>query len=217
VKQGEIVGIAGLVGSGREALVDVLYGLKKSSAGVIEIGNNKLDINNPHRAVNNGIVLVPRDRRNSGLVLEMSVTDNINLASLDEVSVLKLERGSLARKRAAELINKLDIRPPNAKAIVRYLSGGNQQKVVLARWLATGSKLYILDEPAIGVDIGAKVEIYQLIADLANGTAGNSAEPAGVIISSSDPAELLGLCDRIVVLHRGRIVASKKATEFTLD
>lgn len=219
VKRGEIVGIAGLVGSGREELIDVLYGLKKPHSGHIELDGSALAIGNPTHAVDNGVVLVPRDRRNAGLVLDMTTTDNINLASLQEISAMNLMRNGLARKRADELIEKLDIRPANSKAIVRYLSGGNQQKVVLARWLATGSKLFIMDEPTIGVDIGAKVEIYQLVSDLANGTQNESAqsERAGVIISSSDPAELLGLCNRIVVMLRGQVIANKPASDYSMD
>lgn len=220
VGRGEILGIAGLVGSGREELIDVLYGLKQPDSGSIELDGSELVIDKPTTAVNNGVVLVPRDRRNAGLVLDMTVTDNVNLASLNEVSSLMLERSSLARKRAEGLIAKLDIRPANAKAVVRYLSGGNQQKVVLARWLATGSKLFIMDEPTIGVDIGAKVEIYQLLADIAAGVPqqdSTEAQRAGVIVSSSDPAELLGLCDRIVVLLRGRVISDKPVTEYSLD
>ncbi len=216
VSAGEIVGIAGLVGSGREELIDVLYGLKKATAGTVELDGQALRVNKPHIAVKNGIVLVPRDRRNAGLVLDMTVADNINLASLDEVSTFKLERKGLGRKRATALADKLDIRPKNVNAVVRYLSGGNQQKVVLAKWLATGSRLFVMDEPTIGVDIGAKVEIYQLIADLASGSNAES-DGAGVIISSSDPSELLGLCDRIIVLLRGEIIAVKAVDELTLD
>ncbi len=229
VNSSEIVGIAGLVGSGREELIDVLYGLKTAQSGTVTLDGQPLHVDSPHIAVKNGIVLVPRDRRNTGLVLDMSVADNINLASLDEVSSYSIERKKPGKIRATALAKKLDIRPDNVSAIVRFLSGGNQQKVVLARWLATGSKLFIMDEPTIGVDIGAKVEIYQLISDLAHG--GESADsalegsselagddnPAGVIISSSDPTELLGLCDRIIVLLRGEVIADKPVEELTLD
>jgi len=234
VKKGEIVGIAGLVGSGREELVDVLYGLRLPTTGNIELDGQPISIDKPHTAVKHGAVLIPRDRRNAGLVLDMNVTDNINLASLDKISALKLERNSLARKRAARLIEKLDIRPANEDAIVRFLSGGNQQKVVLARWLATESKLFILDEPTIGVDIGAKVEIYQLISDLVSGYVKehtndqsdtqankqkgfNKPSAAGAIVSSSDPAELLGICDRVIVLLRGKVVANQAVSELSID
>lgn len=219
INRGEIVGIAGLVGSGREELVDVLYGLRKPNRGCIELDGTELTIDTPSTAVGHGMAMVPRDRRHTGLVLDMTVTDNINLASLDDVSVLKLESKSRASVRATELINTLDIRPANAKAIVRFLSGGNQQKVVLARWLATGAKLFIMDEPTIGVDIGAKVEIYQLLSDLARGKQQDSTTKGavGMLVSSSDPAELLGLCDRIVVLLRGKVISDKPAAQYTPD
>ncbi len=210
VHRGEIVGIAGLMGSGREELTDAIYGLKPATEGTLTFDDVELSLNSPSDAVENGIVLVPRDRRHDGLVLDMSVSDNVNLASLEKVARLQLENRALARNRANDLSDALDIRPRNPSAITRFLSGGNQQKVVLARWLATKSKLFILDEPTVGVDIGAKVEIYQLIEDLAG-------RDAGVLVSSSDPAELLGLCDRIVVMMRGTVIADEAADTLTLD
>jgi len=210
VERGEILGIAGLIGSGREELVDALYGLRRADTGTMHFDGKTVKLNSPADSVANGIVLVPRDRRNDGLVLDMSVSDNINLASLDEVAAMHLEKRRASQKRAAALCDKIDIRPRNPKAISRFLSGGNQQKVVLARWLATQSKLFILDEPTVGVDIGAKVEIYQLIQNLA-------ANGAAVIVSSSDPQELLGLCHRIVVMYRGKIVADQPGEQISFD
>ena len=210
VGKGEILGIAGLIGSGREELIDTLYGLRQPELGSMALEDETVHISSPADAVERGVVLVPRDRRNDGLVLDMSVADNINLASLDEVAVVKMENPKVAAGRARALSDKLDIRPGDINAISRFLSGGNQQKTVLARWLATGSRLFLLDEPTVGVDIGAKVEIYRLIEDLAR-------QGAGVIVSSSDSAELLGLCDRIVVLLRGELIADRQAESLTLD
>lgn len=210
VAQGEILGIAGLVGSGREELIDAIYGLRPISQGALHLDGNPIKISSPVQAVNNRFVLVPRDRRNDGLVLAMSMADNINLASLTEVAVAGLEQRSRALNRAAKQIEKLDIRPRDPKTISQNLSGGNQQKVVLARWLATQSSVFILDEPTIGVDIGAKVEIYQLIEDLA-------AAGATIIVSSSDPGELMGLCDRLIVMQRGEPVATRDVKTLTLD
>ncbi len=210
VRRGEIVGIAGLLGSGREELTDAIYGLQPVAQGQIAFDGTVTRLKSPSDAVESGIVLVPRDRRHDGLVLDMTVADNINLASLEEVAVMQLENRAQATKRAEELSEKLDIRPRRVEAVARFLSGGNQQKVVLARWLATGSSLFILDEPTVGVDIGAKVEIYQLIEDLAG-------QGAAVLVSSSDAAELLGLCDRIVVMVRGQVVADQTADTLTLD
>ncbi len=210
VGKGEIVGIAGLIGSGREELTDALYGLHPIASGTVCLNSQDAIARVPSDAVASGIALVPRDRRHDGLVLDLSVSDNINLSSLDDVSKYKWEMRGAAAKRADALSHKLDIRPRRPSAISRFLSGGNQQKVVLARWLATDSKLFILDEPTVGVDIGAKVEIYQLIEDLArNGS--------GVLISSSDPTELLGMCDRIIVMMRGHVVANEPIDELTLE
>ena len=202
VGAGEIVGIAGLVGSGREEVVDALYGLRRLTAGAVTLDGKPIRIDTPATALAHGFALVPRDRRHAGLVLDMTVADNVNLASLDTVAVAGLERRGMALRRAADLVARLDIRPPDPAKVARYLSGGNQQKVVLARWLATGARLFILDEPTIGVDIGAKVELYRLVGELA-------ARGAAIIVSSSDDAELLGLCDRVVVMLRGRVVATR--------
>ena len=205
VSKGEIVGIAGLIGSGREELIDVLYGLKRATSGRVVLNDTPLSLRVPADAVDNGIVLVPRDRRHDGLVLNMSVSDNVNLASLDEISTALIERRAKGAQKAREIAQRLDVRPRDPAVVARNLSGGNQQKVVLGRWLTKGATLFMLDEPTVGVDVGAKVEIYALIDRLA-------ADGAAVLVSSSDPGELVGLCDRILVMLRGRIVA-ELATE----
>jgi ribose transport system ATP-binding protein len=210
VRSGEIVGLAGLLGSGREELVGAIYGLHRVTEGRLRLEGKPVRIASPASAVNRGIVLVPRDRRNDGLVVEMTVADNVNLASFEEVTTGLIVNRRAAARRAAELAERLDIRPRNVDAVARNLSGGNQQKVVLARWLATASRLFLLDEPTVGVDIGARAEIYRLIEKLA-------ADGAGVLISSSDAAELLGLCDRVVVLLRGVVAADVAASALSLD
>jgi ribose transport system ATP-binding protein len=210
VRRGEIVGIAGLIGSGREELIATIYGLARSTEGRMEFDGKPARITSPSAAVSRGIVLVPRDRRLDGLVLDMTVADNINLASFEDVTTALMVRRRAARERAGALAGRIDIRPRNVETVTRLLSGGNQQKVVLARWLATGSRLFILDEPTIGLDVGARVEIYRLIEKLA-------ADGAGVLVSSSDPAELIGLCDRVVVLLRGEIIANLETAGLALD
>ena len=210
VKSGEIVGIAGLIGSGREELVDTLYGLKKPHMGSIFFDGQLSKFKAPKDAVGAGIVLVPRDRRHDGLVLEMSVSDNINLASLEDVSSAFIERRKDGLEKSSKVVEKLDIRPKDPLATTSNLSGGNQQKVVLGRWLTRGAKLFILDEPTVGVDVGAKVEIYALIEKLA-------ADGAGVLVSSSDPGELVGLCDRILIMLRGEIVTEVSTKNLGVD
>lgn len=210
IKAGEVVGIAGLVGSGREELIDTLYGLRKPISGTIGLDDRPVRPRSPADAVAAGIVLVPRDRRNDGLVLDMSVSDNLNLASLEDVSTALMEKRALAARKADEMAETLDIRPRNTQTTSRLLSGGNQQKVVLGRWLTKGANVFMLDEPTVGVDVGAKVEIYQLIEDLA-------AKGASILISSSDPGELIGLCDHILVMLRGEIIAQMPTKGLNLD
>lgn len=203
VREREVFGIAGLVGSGREELMDALYGLHPASHGHVSRKGIPQRLH-PSRAVEGGMVLVPRDRRRDGLVLDFDMAANINLASLEQVSTCGFRLERKARARAAGVAERLDIRPRATEIPVRLLSGGNQQKAVLGRWLASGADIFLLDEPTIGVDIGARAEIYRLIAELA----GNG---AAVIVSSSDAAELVGLCDRIAVMVRGRLAATVSA------
>lgn len=206
----EIIGIAGLIGSGREELVDCIYGLRSVKDGSMHLNGAKAHINSPAKAVEEGIVLVPRDRRNDGLVLSMNVTENVTLAILPKVAKAGLVNRSQSRAITEKQIANLDIRPTNPQTVTRFLSGGNQQKVVLARWLAKKANIFILDEPTVGVDVGARVEIYQLVEDLA-------AAGATVIVSSSDPAELIGICDRIAVLMRGEIIDTINTNDLTVD
>jgi ribose transport system ATP-binding protein len=210
VKTGEIIGIAGLIGSGREELIDALYGLKKPSTGSVHFDGQPRHFKAPKDAVAAGMVLVPRDRRHDGLVLDMSVSDNVNLASLDEISTGLIERRKAGLHKAGEIAEQLDIRPRDPAATARNLSGGNQQKVVLGRWLTRGAKLFILDEPTVGVDVGAKVEIYTLVEKLA-------ADGAAVLVSSSDPGELAGLCDRVLVMLRGKIITEVSTEGLGVD
>jgi len=210
VGAGEVVGLTGIIGSGRAELVDSLYGLRKIRSGQILVNEEPAKANSPARAVRSGLALVPRDRRNDGLVLDMTVADNVNLATLEEVSTLGWLNRAAASRRGDESMESLDVRPRGSQAISRLLSGGNQQKVVLGRWLASQARVYVLDDPTVGVDVGARSEIYRLIADLAQ--AG-----AGVLMCSNDPAELLGMCDRILVIVRGRIIADVVAAETDLE
>lgn len=208
VGAGEIIGLAGIIGSGREELVDAIYGLRRATEGSIVVDADELGRPSPNRAVDRGLVLVPRDRRGDGLVLEMSVSDNINLAALHDVSTRGWLRGGRAKERSDRLVEQLDVRPRDSDRTVHFLSGGNQQKVVLGRWLATNSRLFLLDDPTVGVDVGARAEIYKLMASLAE-------EGAGLLVSSNDLGELLGVCDRIVVMVRGGVLREIEAAGTT--
>jgi len=210
IQPGEIVGVAGLLGAGRDVLVDLLYGLKRVDSGVISIDGQPKRIRTPKQAIRAGMALVPRDRRHQGLILPFTTADNINLASLSDTATFGWEHRGLALEKARSWIEQLSIRPGRPELPVRLMSGGNQQKAILARWLGTDARLFILDEPTLGVDIGARSDIYQRTRQLAD-------RGRAVLVSSSDAPELLGLCDRILVMWRGELVANLTTQGLTLD
>lgn len=210
IQRGEIVGVAGLQGAGRDTLIDLLYGLKSAKKGRILLDGRVRRIRTPRQAIRAGMALVPRDRRHQGLILNFSAADNINLASMSDTAWMGWERRSLVLQKARSWIERLSIRPGRPELAVRFMSGGNQQKVILARWLDTAARLFILDEPTLGVDIGARSDIYQRTRQLAD-------QGRSVLVSSSDATELLGLCDRILVMWRGELVADLSTNDLTLD
>lgn len=200
VKRGEIVGLAGLVGAGRSELFNVLFGAHAAVNGRVLVEGKEALIRRPVDAIRYGLALVPEDRKSQGLILAMSVENNIGLAGL------RANRGlagflNVTRERTdtLEMTKSLNIRTTSAQQIVRYLSGGNQQKVVLAKWLSLGPKVLLLDEPTRGIDIGAKQEIYRLMETLAeNGVA--------VVFASGEMEEILGMSDRVLVMHEGQLM-----------
>ena len=190
LRPGEIVGLAGLIGSGRTEVAEMLVGLRKSNASRLS--------KSPGEAANRGLAYVSEDRKDSGLIVSMDVVENITLSNLKAYArpiLLKSEE----EKAAKNWVQKLDIRAGDLRAPVLYLSGGNQQKVSIAKWLELGPKVLILDEPTRGVDVGAKRELYQLIHDLAE-------QGMACLVISSELPELIGLCHRILVMRQGRIV-----------
>ncbi len=205
VAPGEIVGLAGLVGAGRTELLEAIFGLRRCH-GTIEVGGVPVTYRSPRSAIRDGVALVPSDRKAQGLVLEMTVRENLMMASTS--GLMRIRRPSAARESIAvsTAIRDLKIRAHSPNAPVSTLSGGNQQKVVLGKWLATSPRLLMLDDPTRGVDVGAKAEIYRLLHEAAR-------RGIGILASSSEIPELLGLCDRIVVMFRGRIAASLTSEE----
>jgi ribose transport system ATP-binding protein len=198
VRGGEIVGMAGLVGAGRTELAETLVGLRKLRSGRILLDGKARNIATPMVAVREGMLLVPEDRRHNGLVLEESVRDNLALPNYDRLSRLGVVSPREEARLAGDSIRRMQIRTPGSWQTVGLLSGGNQQKVVLGKWLARSPKILICDEPTRGVDVGAKSEIYSLLDHLAcNGVA--------VLMISSDLEEILGMSDRVLVLHEGRL------------
>jgi len=208
VRAGELVGVAGLVGAGRTELLRVLFGVDKALAGTIELGGQPLVMRSPLDAIEAGIALVPADQKEHGLILEMTVRENISLPSLrrdQRTGVLNRIRES---EIVAEMIKKLSVKTPSGEQIAQYLSGGNQQKVVLGKWLALEPHLLLLDEPTRGIDVGAKQEIYRLMEELAE--AG-----VAVLFVSSEMEEVLNMSDRVLVMHEGRITGELTRDELT--
>jgi ribose transport system ATP-binding protein len=196
--RGEILGMAGLVGAGRTELVRAIFGVDPSHGGAVEVDGRPVRVRSPRHAVAAGIVLVPEDRKTQGLVLELTVRENLSLARLERQARWGWIDRDGERELAREQARRLRIRTPSLDAQVRNLSGGNQQKVVLGKWLAMGGRVLILDEPTRGVDVGAKQEIYQLMSELAS--AG-----LAILMVSSEMEELIAMSDRVLVLHEGRL------------
>jgi ABC-type sugar transport system ATPase subunit len=210
LRRGEIVGLAGLVGAGRSSLLNCLFGAMPSDSGVVLINGEPLQAKNPSQAIKSGIGLVPEDRRGSGLVLSRSVQENLTLPSLDRLSKSIRLRPATLRAVTTKYIDELHIKTPSLAQPVQFLSGGNQQKVVLAKWLARGVSVLLLDEPTAGVDVGAKSEIYALMNELAG-------EGMCILMASSELPEVLGMSDRILVMSEGRITAELSRDEATQE
>jgi len=202
-RAGEIVGFAGLLGAGRTEIARAVFGLEPFDRGTIFVREQPCQIRSPRDAIAAGIGFVTEDRKREGLVLMRSVRDNVALPILRRLSTLGVVQHRTENTVAEDAVRDLRIRTPAVTQLTRNLSGGNQQKVVLARWLATGARILFLDEPTRGVDVGAKQEIYQLIHELAS-------TGVAIILMSSDLPEVLGLSDRVLVMREGRI-----AGEFT--
>jgi ribose transport system ATP-binding protein len=198
LRAGEVVGMAGLMGAGRTELAETLFGVRPMLSGSVAVDGRPLTIRSPADAIAAGIYLVPEDRRFHGLVLPASVRDNISLPSLDRLSRLGIVARDRERELAQRMCTQLNVRTPNTSQNVGLLSGGNQQKVVLAKWLCRSPRILLLDEPTRGVDVGAKSEIYALMDQLA-------AAGMAVLMISSDLEEVLGMSDRVLVMHEGRL------------
>ena len=211
IKKGEILGVAGLVGAQRTELMEGIFGLRAHTAGKVWIKGQEVTIKQPRDAIQHSVALLTEDRRATGIMGVLSVADNISIASLDA-----LRKGPimLDDKKILELVatnkEKMAIKVPSPKTAIKSLSGGNQQKVLIARWLANNPDVLILDEPTRGIDVGAKYEIYCIINQLA-------AEGKSVIMISSELPEVLGMSDRIYVLNEGRMVGEFDRAEATQE
>lgn len=207
--KGEILGIAGLVGSGRTEIANALFGIDKAQ-GEMEVEEKTVIVRNPTDAIAQGIAMVPEDRKTQGLIPILSVRDNTTLSSLRQLTRGLLLDNKKERNLVGKYVDRLRIKTPSYDQLARNLSGGNQQKVVFAKWMCCEPKILILDEPTHGVDVGAKTEIYSLINDLAE-------SGMGVIMISSEMTELIGLCDRILVIREGKVNKSLNRNMFSED
>ena len=209
LRRGEILGVAGLVGAGRTELAETIFGVRPATSGEIWLEGRRVSIRRPSEAIDLGIGFVPEDRKAQGLFLSMDVATNTVMPILRRLTRWLLIQWSRVAKVAAEFITLLDIRTPSARQRVRNLSGGNQQKVVIAKWLTREPKVLILDEPTRGIDVGAKAEIHHLMRQLAG-------RGVGILMISSELPEVMGVSDRLLVMREGRLVAEfdpRRATD----
>ncbi len=198
VRKGEILGFAGLVGAGRSDAAQAIFGVDVPVSGTVHIDDKVIRISSANDAIRNGIFLIPEDRRNSGLILDIPIRENITLPALSRYSSSGLVSKAAETTKAKEMCERLNVKAPSVESKAANLSGGNQQKVVLAKWLSLEPKLLIFDEPTRGIDVGAKSEIYQLMRDLAK-------SGVAIVMISSDMEEVIGESDRVAVMHEGSI------------
>lgn len=211
LRKGEILGFGGLVGAQRTELMEAIFGIRHTVSGEVKLNGKTLDIKRPQDAINNGIGMITEDRRGSGILGCLSIADNVSIASLNQY----LEAGiKLNKKKIEELVqdnvSKLSIKTPSSKTLIQSLSGGNQQKVIISRWLANNPDVLIMDEPTRGIDVGAKYEIYQIMIDLAK-------QGKGIIMISSEMPELLGVSNRVMVMCNGKITGEVSGNEMTQE
>jgi len=198
VGRGEILGMAGLVGAGRSEIALAIFGVEPPIAGTMSLGGQALRIEAPEDAIGHGIFLVPEDRRSAGLVVDFSIRENVSLPALDRYARHGLISETEERRAVTAVCGQLQVKAPSIEVKAATLSGGNQQKVVLAKWLALGPKVLVVDEPTRGIDVGAKAEIYRLLRRLAH-------DGVSILMISSDMEEILQIGDRVAVMHEGRL------------
>lgn len=210
VRAGEVLGISGLIGAGRTEVVETVFGLDRADSGDVYIAGEKVNIRSPRDAISHGLALVSEDRKNVGLNLVGSVKENITMANLEKYCRFGVIKSREEKKAGDALMDMLSVKAHSRDTLVSALSGGNQQKVILARWMSTNPKVLILDEPTKGIDVGAKAEIYKLIDEF-------TAQGGCVIMVSSEMPEILGMSERIAVMHEGELAAVFDRDEATQE
>ena len=210
LRKGEILGISGLMGAGRTETVETIFGLRKPDSGKYWLNGREITLKKPKDAIKNGFSLISEDRKNVGLNLIGSVRDNISMLKLDELSHF----GFVDKRTEMQIVRKwaeaLRVKTPSYDQLVKFLSGGNQQKVVIAKWLTMAPEIIIMDEPTRGIDVGAKSEIYDIIADLAD-------QGKAIIMISSELPEIIGMCDRTIIMHEGDVTGELTRSEFSQE
>jgi len=208
---GEILGVSGLMGSGRSELLETLFGVRKKTGGTIRVCGQEVGFGSPQKAIHSGMAFVTEDRKHSGLNLKTSIKKDISIVTLsDYCKVLQFINFDLERKAVDGMIETLDIKASSSSSPVTTLSGGNQQKIILARWLLANPRIILLDEPTRGIDVGAKYEIYSIIHQLA-------ASGCSILMVSSEMPEILGVCDRVLVLHEGSLMGELSKADMSQE
>ena len=208
-RRGEVLGFFGLVGAGRSEIMRAIFGVDAYDSGTISIDGKPVTISNPVQARRHGLALVPEDRKKEGLALRLSILNNMTLVKISEINHLGFIDKKTQRSLADQYVKEIRVKTPSVNQLAGNLSGGNQQKVVIAKWLMENPDILILDEPTRGIDVGSKAEIYEIIYEIAK-------KGASVIVVSSDLTEILGICDRIITVAEGKITAEfsgKTATD----
>lgn len=208
LKHGEILGIYGLVGSGRSEFLDLIFGVQHADSGTIRLGDKTLSRHSPREAIDSGIAYVTEDRKETGLVLCRSVSENINIASFADISRMGFVSEKREQARTRDMIQRFNVKTHDGEQPVGNLSGGNQQKVVLGRWALLDPEVLLLDEPTRGIDVGAKKEIYRFMSEFA-------LQNKGIIMVSSELSEIIGMSDRILVFRDGQLAGELSATHAT--
>lgn len=208
VRAGEIVGIAGLIGAGRSEVVRAIFGLDPLDSGTVEVSGKPVKIRSPRQAINHGIAMLSEDRRLVGIIPKLSIKKNATLASMQRVIYGGWAHGRQETRLVSDYFDKMQVKAPGMETLIEALSGGNQQKVLLARWLIADPTVMLLDEPTRGIDVGAKFEIYKIMTELAR-------QGRGIVMISSELPELIGMCDRIYVMAAGRVTAELTRDEFS--
>jgi len=208
--KGEILGFFGLVGAGRSELFKLIYGARRATGGNVLVGGREHRFAEPRDAIAAGIALCPEDRKDEGIAPQLSVRDNLLMAHINRGGGFRLRDAAKEKAQTQEGVRALKVKTASIETPISSLSGGNQQKVVVARWLAAGSQVFLMDEPTRGIDVGARSEIYALLYDLAE-------QGRTILVASSDTPEILGICDRVIVMREGRIAGEVSRSEATQD